>query len=339
MATDYYSTLGVGRNASQEEIQKAYRDLARKYHPDLNPDDEASKKKFQEVQSAFDVLGDEEERKRFDRYGSNYEAMDGGGPGGGAYKWPGPGGGFPGGGFPGGQPGGQNVEFDLSDLFGNQGQGFSGGGGGGFAELFKNLGGGAGQRTAPRPSRGADIEHEITVPFNTAVTGGEAALSVQRANGNLDTIKVKIPIGIEDGKKIRLRGQGEQIPNGTVGDILLTVRISPHPFFQRRGKRLDVRLPVTIAEAVEGAKVDVPTPQGTISLSIPPGTSSGSKLRIKGHGVAPSGATGAAAGDLYAEIQIMLPPDLSEEERTELAALSRKLSKKHSLSPRSDLRW
>lgn len=320
MATDYYETLGVGRDASDDEIQKAYRRLARMYHPDMNPDDANAKQKFQEVQTAFDVLHDKKKRAMYDRYGANFESVGSGyAPGGGTYTWSGPGG------------GGQQYEFDLGDLFGTHGPEV---GGGGFADLFKQFNRrAAGGRTARRAQRGADIEHEITVPFNTAVTGGEAAISVQRQSGKIDTINFKIPAGIEEGKKIRVRGQGEPGQNGAPpGDILITVRTSPHPFFQRRGKRLDVRVPVTLAEAVEGAKVDVPTPRGTVSVRVPPGTSSGKKLRIKGHGVAPPKGE---PGDLFAEIQIVLPENLSDDERQQLAVVSAK----HPQNPRADLRW
>ena len=320
MASDYYSTLGVGRTATKDDIQKAYRELARKYHPDKNPDDEASKKKFQEVQAAFDVLGDEEKRKMYDRYGSSFESMGAGGPSPGGYQWK----------NSGGRAGEPQFDFDLNDLFGAQGA--AGGAGGGFADLFKQFGGGGKGRSAPSPARGADIEHELTVPFNTAITGGEAALTVRRSNGDLDTIKVKIPAGIESGKKIRLRGQGEKAPGGSAGDILIAIHVSPHPYFSRKGKRLDVRVPITLAEAVEGAKIDIPTPHGTISMSIPSGTSSGKKLRIKGQGVTPAKGE---PGDLYAELQIVIPPDLTAEEQAEIAAISQK----HPQSPRSDLRW
>jgi DnaJ-class molecular chaperone len=322
MADDYYKTLGLKRTASDDEIQKAYRQLARKYHPDMNPDDDTAKKKFQEVQAAFDVLHDEKKRAMYDRYGSNFESVGGGHgprPSGGTHAWSGPG-------------DGQQFEFDLGDLFGEHGPAV--GGGGSFADLFKqfNRRGEAG-RAAPQAQRGNDIEHEITVPFNTAVAGGEAAISVQRQTGKIDTINIKIPAGIEDGKKIRVRGQGEPGFNGApAGDILITVRSSPHPYFQRRGRRLDVRVPITLAEAVEGAKIDVPTPRGTISVTVPAGTSSGKKLRIKGHGVAPN--TGEP-GDLFAEIQIVLPEQLSDEERGQLAAISAN----HPQNPRADLRW
>jgi DnaJ-class molecular chaperone len=149
----------------------------------------------------------------------------------------------------------------------------------------------------------------------------------------VETIRVKIPAGIEDGKKIRLRGQGEPgIGEAPAGDILLTIHVGPHPQFRRTGTRLDVRVPVTLAEAALGAKVDVPTPHGTISLTVPPNTSSGKRLRIKGHGVRPAGGE---PGDLFAEIQIELPNRLTDEERRQVA----EISNRYPQSPRADLRW
>lgn len=319
MASDPYQTLGVDRKATQEEISKAYRALARKYHPDLNPDDEAAKKKFQEVQSAFDVLGDEKKRQMYDRYGAGFEQMGEGGPR--PRGWPG-----------GGAAGGPNVEFDLNDLFGAGGA--AGAGGGGFADLFKHFGrGGTGAPPRSQVARGADLEYELTVPFNTAVKGGEASVSLRRGSGKQETISVKIPAGIEDGKKIRLRGQGEESPmGGPAGDILIKVRVAPHPHFTRSGKRLDVVLPITLAEAVEGAKIDVPSPHGVVAVSVPPGTSSGKKLRLRGQGVKPASGE---PGDLYAEIQIVLPPDLSDEQKAQLLEVARTDTR----NPRADLRW
>jgi DnaJ-class molecular chaperone len=171
------------------------------------------------------------------------------------------------------------------------------------------------------------------VPFATAVLGGQAALSIQRQDGNIETIKVKIPAGIEDGKKIRLRGQGGQgVGDAPAGDILITIHVSPHPHFRRIGNRLEVRVPVTLAEAALGAKVDVPTPHGTIALSVPPNTSSGTRLRIKGQGVR---AANQPPGDLFAEIQIELPAGLTREERQQLADLS----SRYPQAPRAELRW
>jgi len=318
MAKDYYATLGVSRSASPEEIQKAYRKLARKYHPDMNPDDATAKKKFQEVQAAFDVLSDAEKRKRYDQFGADFEAV---GAAGGPRTWRYTTTGGP-----------QTFPFDLNELFGGGEPDIEGGAN--FADLFKQFSRRRGGRPGARPaSRGADLKHELTVPFATAVRGGEAALTVQRGGGQVETIRVKIPAGIDDGKKIRLRGQGEPgVGDAPAGDILLTIHVSPHPYFRRTGNRLDVRVPVTLAEAALGAKIDVPTPQGTITLTIPPNTSSGKRLRIKGHGVRP---TGQPAGDLFAEIQIVLPDGLSAEDRQKLADISARYPQQ----PRADLRW
>jgi DnaJ-class molecular chaperone len=318
MAKDPYATLGIQRDASSEDIQKAYRKLARKYHPDMNPDDASAKTKFQEVQSAFEVLSDPEKRQRFDQYGSADDSMHRG-PG--QQKWT-------------YSTSPQTYPYDLNDLFGAGGEGDAESAGG-FADLFKQFrrGSAGGQRRPAPAARGTDLKHELTVPFATAVLGGEAAISIRRAGGNVETIKLKIPAGIDDGKKIRVRGQGEPgEAGGPPGDILVTIRTSPHPFFRRTGTRLDVRVPVTLAEAALGAKVDVPTPQGTITLSVPPATSSGTKLRIKGRGVQPKNAP---PGDLFAEIQIVLPDNLNEQERQQLADISAA----HPQNPRAELRW
>ena len=171
------------------------------------------------------------------------------------------------------------------------------------------------------------------MPFTTAIAGGEVQFAVQRPSGKRETLAVKIPAGIEDGKKIRLRGHGEPGPRGAAtGDILVTVRVTPHPYFQRRGNQLLVRVPVTLGEAVMGTKVDLPTPRGTVTLSIPRGTSSGTKLRVKGHGVVPKNGE---PGDLLAEIQIVLPRQLSDADRQAI----REIDQHYSQDPRKDLRW
>ena len=173
----------------------------------------------------------------------------------------------------------------------------------------------------------------MEIPFITSISGGEVQLGVERPSGKTETIKVKIPPGIEDGKKIRVRGQGEPAPpRGTPGDILITVHVAPHPHFSRRGNDLHLRLPLTVGEAAAGAKVDLPTPTGHVALKIPPGTSSGTKFRIKGHGVA---AAKAAAGDLVAEVKIVLPKHLEESDRQ----LLQQLDQRYPLDPRQNLRW
>ena len=315
MAADYYKTLGVPRNASLADIQKAYRELARKHHPDMNPDKPDAVKKFQEIQAAFDVLNNPEKREMYDRYGSSFETMGQGAPQ--NPNWgPGPQGGF-------------NAEdFDFGQFFGER----FGEGGAGLGDIFSHVRR-ATSRGAGTKRRGADVTSEITIPFTTAIGGGDIQLSLRRQSGETETIVVKIPPGIEDGKKMRLRGKGEPASGrGTPGDLMLTVRVAPHPFFARRGNDLLLRLPVTLGEAVAGASVDVPTPSGTVSLHIPPGTSSGKKLRIKGHGVAPK--TGVK-GDLLAEVLIMLPAKLTEADRETI----REIDGRSPSNPRQNLRW
>jgi DnaJ-class molecular chaperone len=202
-------------------------------------------------------------------------------------------------------------------------------------DLFEQFRRASGARRAGAGAqrRGADLAHEISIPLATAVNGGTVQVSVSRAGGKVKTISVKIPPGIEDGKRIRLRGEGESGPHGgPPGDILLTVRTQPHPFFHRQGNNLVIKVPVTLAEAALGAKVDIPTPRGTVSLQIPPGTSSGRKLRVRGHGVAPKNAP---AGDLLAEVQIVLPKAMDETTRN----LVRQIGERYPQSPRADLRW
>jgi curved DNA-binding protein len=330
MDEDYYSILEVPRSASQADIQKAYRQLARKYHPDVNPDDAKAKEKFQKVQRAFEVLNDAKKREMYDRYGNAFEQAGQGGPQQGPFRWQT-------GGGPGG-PGGAE-DFDFSQIFGDQFGGGSGTGGG-FADIFKKFasgggpaGGPAGGATSKAPRRGQDLHHEVTVPFATSIKGGDIEFALLRENGKQETITAKVPAGIEDGKKIRLRGQGGAAPRrGQPGDIIVTIRVAPHPSYVRRGDNLDVKVPVTLAEAALGAKVDLPTPDGTVTLTIPPGTSSGKRLRLKGRGIA---AKGQPPGDLFAEIQIVLPEKLDDS----ALEMIRKISSIGPQKPRAELRW
>lgn len=326
MEEDYYKILNVQRNASQAEIQKAYRELARKYHPDLNPDDKTAKEKFQKVQTAFDVLNDPSKRELYDRYGSSFAQAGAAG---------GPGGFHPGGGTWRATTGAGGFEdIDLSQFFGERyGEDPIGGFGDIFSQFRRARTGDRARNRARSRERGADIATDLEIPFRTAVTGGEAQIRVQRPGGRIETISVKIPAGIEDGKKIRLRGQGEPGPGGgPPGDILITTRVGTHPWFQRRGNDLHVRVPVTLAEAARGAKVDVPTPHGTVSIRVPPGTSSGTKLRVRGQGVKPAHGS---PGDLYAEVQIALPKQLDDETLSQIEAIDAR----HPLEPRKDLKW
>jgi DnaJ-class molecular chaperone len=179
---------------------------------------------------------------------------------------------------------------------------------------------------------GEDVTHDLTIPFQTAVLGGEANLRVRRHGAKAETISVKIPAGIDEGKTIRLRGQGSPSATGGVpGDLLITIHVEPHPSFRREGLDLTVEVPVTLAEAALGGKVDVPTPHGTITMTIPPGTSSGKKIRAKGYGVRAKDTR----GDLFAEIQIVLPKHIQDED----AELIRTLDNHWAQRLRDDLQW
>lgn len=288
MAEDYYKVLGVERSASSDEITKAYRKLARKHHPDLNPDDKSAKKRFQEIQSAYDCLSDPEKRSKYDQFGSNYEQFAGAG-----------------GGNPFGGGGGQG--FDFGDIFG--------GGQVDIGSIFGNMGGGARTRRTPR---GSDVSAEISVPIRTMISGGETQISLN-LNGRTDSISVKIPAGISPGKKIRLRGRGQTVLGGKPGDLLLTVQPEANPHYKLAGLNLELRLPITLEEAIKGAKVDVQTPNGTIALTVPPMSSSGKRLRLKGQGFRTSeGAT----GDMIVELLIKLPENAMPELVERLAELS-----------------
>lgn len=292
MAQDYYETLGLSKSASADDIQKAYRKLARKYHPDLNPDDKASQQKFKDVQLAYDTLSEPEKRKMYDQFGPEYERAGGapfrGGAGGrGGFEDV----------FGGGAgPGGFQFEGDLGDLF----RQFTGGGGTGAGR------GGRGRSHAP--TKGQDLATETTIPFNTAIMGGEASIAIRR-NGKSESLQIKIPAGVESGRKMRLRGQGDPSPSGGApGDLIVTLNVAGHPFFKRTGKNLELRLPITIGEAVHGATIDLPTPGGTVALKIPAGSNSGRRMRVKGQGVQ---SGDGAPGDLYVELQIRLPDQLA----------------------------
>jgi len=330
VADDYYKTLGVSRDASAADIQKAYRKLARKYHPDMNPDDKTAKTKFQEVQRAFDVLNDASKRELYDRYGSSFESMGAGG---------GPRGAGPGGGgrttWSTGPEGAEDIDF--SQFFGERFGGESASPFGDIFTQFRKAGGGRQRRGGGQAAaHGADVSAESTIPFATAVLGGETQIAVRRQTGQVDTINVKIPPGIDEGKKIRLRGQGEAVSGGTPGDILITIHVAPHPWFTRHGNNLEVRVPVTLAEAALGAKIDVPAPRGTISLRVPPGTSSGKRLRVKGHGVAPRSGE---PGDLFAHIEVVLPTPLDETTTELIKQIDQHAESLGPQQPRRDLKW
>jgi len=311
MSDDHYQILGVSRTATSEDIQKAYREMARKYHPDLHPDDDAAKEQFKKVQTAFDVLNDPSKREMYDRYGSSFEGVNAGG---GGWSPQGHQGGF--------QAGG---EVDLESLFG-----------GGFADLF-----GGGKRRSSRPRRsastqGEDITANIRIPFQLAIDGGKTEVRFDR-DGHSETLSITIPQGLPDGARMRLRGQGRPgSGGGAAGDLLLEVGVEPHPVYRREGDTLAVNLPISLSEALEGAKVDLPTPWGVISLRLPAGTSSGKKLRAAGMGVR---HTNGSKGDLIAEVQIVLPDIKDEAESKSLLDAVKAAELSSPKDPRAAIKW
>lgn len=334
---DYYEVLGVARTASVEEIRKAYRKLARQYHPDVNKAPDAQKK-FTEVQEAYDVLSDPEKRKMYD-LGGDEAFRAAGGPGRSPhYTWS----------NVGGTRGGE-VDVDLEDL-GSMFEAFFGGRRGGAGPTgFGDVGpfgtgttgrrgkaGRARSRTEAGEARTPATEHEIAVSFLTAAMGGEERLRLVQ-NGKTKTIDVTIPRGINDGARLRVKGAG----GGGDGDLILAVRVGQHPIFRRsefpnqpaNGLDLYLDLPLSIAEATLGATVSIPTLQAKVELTIPPGTASGRKLRLRGKGIE-SGRGDGKCGDLYAIVKIV-PPDGTELTEDERAALMRIAAK----GPRIRASW
>jgi len=304
MPPDYYSTLGVSRDAGADDIRTAYRKLARTYHPDVNKSEDAEER-FAEISEAYEVLNDPEKRRAYDRFG---RAGVKAGPGGYARGAAGPTG--PGG--PGG-PGGVGYNVDMSDVGSIFEEMFGGRGGSPFA-------GAHGQRSAPR--RGANVEHEVTVTFMTAALGGREQVRIAMGD-TPSTVSVRIPAGIESGAKLRIRGSGAPgAHNGPAGDLILKVRVGAHPWFRREGRDVLIDVPITVAEAGLGTTVQVPLLKGSAEITIPPGVSSGRKLRVRGKGVE---VDDGAAGDFYAVIQIIGPEKLTDTGREHLRALAAEL--------------
>jgi curved DNA-binding protein len=294
---DFYKILGVSREASPQEIKKAYRQLAKELHPDRNPDDKESEERFKDVSAAYAVVSDVEKRKLYDQFGEMglregfdpeaYQAATQGAGGFGGFDF----GDIFGGAARGGRgQAGRHVEFDFEDLFGG-----------------RSPGRGAYVRA---PQRGADIGSEVTIDFRDAVLGCTRELSLRSAEGER-TLKVRIPAGVRNDGKIRLRGQGGLgAHGGPAGDLVLKVKVRKHPYFSMRGKQLHVRVPVTPLEAYAGTKVTVPTPEGSVQLSVPAGSQNGSKLRLRGKGIQQKNKP---KGDLIAHLEIVMPAGQSDE--------------------------
>jgi DnaJ-class molecular chaperone len=319
---DPYEVLGVPRSASAAAIKSAYRKLAKKHHPDSNKNDPKAAARFSEINSANEILGDEDKRKQFDRGEIDaegkprFQGFPGGGPGGASGR-AGPGGfesyTFRSGGG-GAGPGGANFEDILNSMFGAAAARGARGGG----STFEYDTGGIGLDL--------DVQVAMSVTLEEAVKGGEKR--VRLPNGK--ELDVKIPAGVTAGQQIRLRGQGETAPGHKPGDLLITISIAPHPHFKVEGSDLRLDLPITLYEAVLGGKVRVPTLGSAVELSIPKNTSSGRTFRLRGKGLP---KTGGASGDLFVITRIMLP----DGNDAELEALMTKWRDSHPYNPRSDL--
>lgn len=379
---DYYATLGVERSSKPEQIRKAYRRLARKFHPDFNPNNKASEDKFKELQEAYDVLSDEKKRQIYDQYGFYSDNIPPGGPG----VHPSTGGPGPGFDFSG---------FDFSDFGGTaeKGSGF----GSTFRDLFSQFFSGGGQEDAePKgPSRGEDMEHRLHLGFWDAIRGTNIRLTVARpqvcgtcrgtgSTGGVsvacarcggtgkarrqagamqftvtcpdcggsgkqkrrcsacagsgqtrrpESFEVKIPPGVDTGSRIRVGGKGGAGRSGeSPGDLFIITDVEPHPYFERKGDNVYVKLPVTVTEAALGAKVEVPTLDGITTIKIPPGTQSGQKLRLREKG-APS-LRSSLRGDQFVEVQVMVP-HVGDERTKEIL---RELARLNPEDPRKDLK-
>jgi len=327
---DYYEVLGVGRSASADDIKKAYRKLARKLHPDLNPGDKQAEERFKELQAAYDVLSDAENRKLYDQYGENWRVVKQGGgvppPGSGGYQ------------TAGGRPGGPQaggLDFSGFDFRGGAGEA------GGF-DIFEEMFGraqGRGRTRSRRRERGEDVEAQLELSLEEAHRGVRRTLQMQvgevcpTCNGTgtikdnqtcetcggagqvlkSKTIEVNIPAGVRDGSTVRLAGQGGAGTNGTQpGDLYLHIRLRPHPIFTVRGDDIEIEMPITPWEAVLGTKIETPTIDGKVELSIPPGAQSGQKLRLRGQGL---NMRRGGRGDEYVRLKIVVPKKISDEER------------------------
>ena len=318
---DYYEILGVGRNATEKEIKSAYRKLAKKYHPDTNPGDKNAEEKFREVSDAYAVLGDPEKRKKYDQFG---DAAFQEGFGGAGY-------GNPFEGFYNGRttgPNGTYQEFHFNgdnmgsmfdDLFGGM---FGSRGSGGFhsgKSGFGNTGGfdfgGMSGQAGGRMN--LDAESEITVSFEDAAFGADKMIRLNDPSGGASSLQIHIPAGIEEGKKIRLKGKGQKGPGGTVGDLFLKIHIAPKAGFERKGQDIFTNAEIPFTTAVFGGEAMVPTLTGKVLCRIAPGTQSGSRIRLKGKGIVSMKDSGSF-GDEYVTISIEVPKYLTPEERRKL---------------------
>jgi DnaJ-class molecular chaperone len=326
---DYYATLGVTKAASEKDIKQAFRKLARKHHPDVNPGDKAAEAKFKEINEAYEVLGDSAKRKKYDELGANWrmyeQAEAQGGPNPFAGQWNVD---FGGGGGGGGRSGFRTMtQEEMEEMFGDSNP-FSDffttffGGGGGFGGADARPGGArAGARGRQRPGR--DVEHELELTLEDAYHGATRRLALKQ-DGHARTVDVRIPAGVGDGSRVRVAGEGEHGSGGAVsGDLYLRVRLAPHPTFERKGRDLYAKVAIPVTTAVLGGEAEVQTLSGKPArLRIPPMTQNGQLFRLKGYGM-PAINKPEEKGDLYARTEIQLPTQLSAEERAHYEALAK----------------
>lgn len=325
---DYYEVLGVPKTASADEIKKAHRKLALKYHPDRNKNNKEAEEKFKEIQEAYDVLSDDSKKSNYDQFGhagvgaggqNGPDAYDAfrraqAGRGGGRTTWR-------------ASPNVTVEDFDPSEFGGDFGDIFD--------QLFGARGGAAGRagtrgRVRPEPPRGQDVEHAVVLSFEQAARGSTLPLQITRGPGQTETIEVKIPPGVKDGSRIRIKGRGEQT-GGQPGDLYIITHVNAHPYFRREGLDIYLDLPISVWESLLGTKVQVPTLDGPVTVTVPPATSSHARLRIKGRGV----ERGTEKGDQYVVIKIVVPRNLDDEDKK----LVEQLRKKHPIDARADVKW
>jgi curved DNA-binding protein len=321
---DYYATLGVAKSATEKEIKQAFRKLARKFHPDVNPGDKASESKFKDINEAYEVLGDPEKRKKYDELGANWRMYEQAQAQGAANPFAGYnvnfGGGGPQGGFR------TMSQEEMEEMFGDSNPfsdfftTFFGGGMGGSAAGGAR-GTRAGGRARQRPGR--DVEHEIELTLDEAYHGVTRRLSLKH-DGHVRTVDVRIPVGVGDGSRVRVSGEGEHgVGGAAAGDLYLRVRLVPHPVFERKGRDLYVNVPVPVTTAVVGGEAEVQTLSGRAArLKIPPTTQNGQVFRLKGYGMPAVGKPDDKA-DLYARVEVQTPAQVSPEERDHWEALAR----------------
>jgi len=309
MPRDYYEVLGVKRDASDDEIKKAYRNLARKYHPDRNPGDKQAETNFKEVQDAYDILSDKTKRQQFDQFGfAGPQAGGGGAPGG--FHWGGGGGGAPSG-FENIDP--NHAQEILEQMLGGMGGGFGGMGGEAFGQRARPRG--RSRRAAPQQE---PVSTNLSIPFLTAALGGTMSLGIDGRE-----VEVKIPQGVEEGQSLRMKQQG---PGGA--DLLLKLHIEPHSHFQRDGNNIILATPLSLTEAVLGARIDVPTLDGQVlTVKVPAGTSSGAKLRLRGKGI--------KGGDQLLEFKVIVPATIDDRSRE----IIEEFAKLNPQNPRSGPPW